>query len=163
MNDTNREALIKRIHERIAYLLEVGVNDTPILLKEAVVMLEVDAERIAGYKEDQRELMSQMQEMQQEINELKAQQAPPATFQDEVVRLAANELYEFQEATKCDTAAQFKVQQVPVPIGYVLVPIKQPMSESEIYEIYNTYYRPMGPVEFTRAIEEYHGIKGAKP
>lgn len=36
----------------------------------------------------------------------------------------------------------------------------KPIPESKIYEIYNTYYRPLGPVEFVRAIEEYHGIKG---
>ena len=40
---------------------------------------------------------------------------PPATFQDELVTLAAIALYELQEATGCDTAAQFKAQQVAVP------------------------------------------------
>ena len=40
----------------------------------------------------------------------------PASSQDEVTRLAATELYDFQEATRCDTAAQFKAQQVAVPL-----------------------------------------------
>ena len=36
----------------------------------------------------------------------------------------------------------------------------KPITESEIYSILNAYYRLPGPVEFTRAIESYHGIKG---
>jgi len=85
-----------------------------IKLIDAANTLKADAERIAGYKEDQRELMSQMQAQQQEINELKANQVQPI----------------------------------------------KPIPESAIYEILNRYYRLPGPVEFVRAIEEYHGIKG---
>jgi len=40
----------------------------------------------------------------------------PSSFQDEVVRLVATELYDFQEATRCDTAAQFEAQQATTPV-----------------------------------------------
>jgi len=100
MKDTIREELINQL-KHIAAVFVGLVSESA---NQAADMLKADAERIAGYKEDQRELMSQMQAQQ--------------------------------------------VQSI------------EPIPESKIYEIYNTYYRPMGPVEFTRAIEEYHGIKG---
>jgi len=111
----SREELIARHCDLYRSYENMGCNGSIAqMFKATADMLKADAERIAGYKEDQRELMSQMQEMQQEINELKAKQVQPI----------------------------------------------KPIPESFIYEILNRYYRLPGPVEFVRAIEEYHGIKG---
>jgi len=69
----NREELIEGLLFPAKYW--TSGRHAGYLMSQAADMLKADAERIAGYKEDQRELMSQMQAQQQEINELKANQA----------------------------------------------------------------------------------------
>jgi len=94
MTDTIREELIYWLRERSMW-------DGMIKLIDAANMLKADAERIAGYKEDQRELMSQMCDMQEDINELKAKQV------------------HMLEANAREIEAEEKLaQQVAVPAGW---------------------------------------------
>jgi hypothetical protein len=36
---------------------------------------------------------------------------------------------------------------------------RKPLTDAEIQSIHDTYYRPMGPQEFARAVEAAHNIK----
>ena len=47
-----RIEFIQKLRDRIAYLHEIGVNDTPVLLEEAAAMLEADAREIEGMECD---------------------------------------------------------------------------------------------------------------
>lgn len=47
-----RDEFIQKLRDRIAYLYEIGVNDTPVLLEEAADMLEADAREIEGMECD---------------------------------------------------------------------------------------------------------------
>jgi len=147
MNDTNREELI----DQLKHIAAVFVGLVSESANQAADMLKADAERIAGYKEDQRELMSQMQEMQQEINDLKAKQV-------HILESNAREI----ESIECDYTDQvlLAVEAEEKLLQQVALSKRKPIPESEIYEILNRYYRLPGPVEFVRAIEDYHGIKG---